>query len=88
MCVLGAQLCLTLCDPKVCSLPGSSVHGFLSQEYCSGLPLPSPGDLTNPGIEARSPALQADSLPSKPSRKPRTRRRPFYFFLYERKSDE
>ena len=37
---------------------------FSRQEYWSGLPLPSPGDLPDPGIEPRSPALQADSLPS------------------------
>ena len=35
---------------------------FSRQEYWSGLPVPSPGDLPNPGIESRSPALQADSL--------------------------
>ena len=34
------------------------------QESWSGLPLPSPGDLPDPGIEPRSPALQADSLPT------------------------
>ena len=38
--------------------------GFSRQEYWSGLLFPSPGDLPNPGIESRSPALQADSLPS------------------------
>ena len=38
--------------------------GFSGQEYWSGLPFPSPGDLPNPGIEPGSPALQADSLPS------------------------
>ena len=37
---------------------------FSRQEYWSGLPFPSPGDLPDPGIEPRSPALQADSLPS------------------------
>ena len=37
---------------------------FSRQEYCSGLPFPSSGNLPNPGIEPRSPALQADSLPS------------------------
>ena len=36
------------------------------QEYWSGLPFLSPGDLPNPGIKPRSPALQADSLPSEP----------------------
>ena len=40
--------------------------GFSRQEYRSGLPFPSPGDLPDPGIEPRSPALQADALPSKP----------------------
>ena len=37
---------------------------FSRQEYWSGLPFPSPGDLSNPGIEPRSPALQADALTS------------------------
>ena len=40
--------------------------GFSRQEYWSGLPFPSPGDLPNPEIEPRSPTLQADSLPSEP----------------------
>ena len=38
--------------------------GFSRQEYWSGLPFPSPGDLPDPEIEPRSPALQIDSLPS------------------------
>ena len=38
--------------------------GFSRQKYWSGLPFPSPGDLPDPGIEPRFPALQADSLPS------------------------
>ena len=40
--------------------------GFSKQEYWSGLPFPSPGDLPNPGIEPRSPALQTDTLSSEP----------------------
>ena len=40
--------------------------GFSRQEYWSGFPFPSPGDLPDPGIEPGSPALQADSLPSEP----------------------
>ena len=40
--------------------------GFPRQEYWSGLPFPSPGDLPHPGIEPGTPALQADSLPSDP----------------------
>ena len=39
---------------------------FSRQEYWSGLPFPSPGDLPDPGIKPGSPALQADTLPSEP----------------------
>ena len=45
--------------------------GFSRQEYWSGLPFPFPGDLPNPGIEPRSPALLADVLTSAPPGKPR-----------------
>ena len=44
--------------------------GFSRQEYWSGLSFPSPGDLSNQGIEPRSPALQADALLSEPPGKP------------------
>ena len=44
---------------------------FSRQEYWSGLPFPSPGDLPNPGIKPGSPALQADALPSEPPGKPK-----------------
>ena len=44
----------------------SQSMGFSRQEYWSGLPFPSPGDLPDPGIEPRSPALRADSLLSEP----------------------
>ena len=57
------QLRLTLCDPMDCSPLGSSVHGIPRQEYKSGLPFPSSGNLLNPRIELTSPALQADSTP-------------------------
>ena len=43
---------------------------FSRQEYWSGLPFPSPGDLPDPGIEPGSPASQADALPSEPPGKP------------------
>ena len=43
---------------------------FFRQEYWSGLPFPSPGDLPNLGIEPRSPVLQADALTSEPPGKP------------------
>jgi len=47
--------------------------GFSRQEYGSGVPFPPPGDLPNPETEPRSPALQADSLPSEPPGKPISR---------------
>ena len=50
--------------------------GFSRQEYWSGLPFPSPGDLPNPGIEPGSPALQADALSSEPPGKPQTLKGP------------
>ena len=46
--------------------------GFSRQESWSGLPFPSPGDLPDPGIKPRSPALQADALPSEPPGKLRS----------------
>ena len=52
-------MCLTLCSPARLPCP----WGFSRQEYWSGLPCPPPGDHPSPGIEPRSPALQADSLP-------------------------
>ena len=45
--------------------------GFSRQEYWSGLPFPSPGDLPNPGTEPGSPALQTDVLLSEPPGKPK-----------------
>ena len=57
------QSCPTLCDP-IDGIPlGSSVPGILQQEYWSGLPFPSPGDLPDPRVEPGSPTLQTDSLP-------------------------
>ena len=44
--------------------------GFSRQEYWSGLPFPSPGDIPDPGIEPGSPALEADALTSEPPGKP------------------
>ena len=47
---------------------------FSRQEYWSGLPVPSPGNLPGPGIEPGSPALQADALPSELPKSLLTRR--------------
>ena len=51
-----------------CQSPHST--GFSRQGHCSGSPFPSPGDLPDPGIEPRSPALRAVSLPTEPPEKP------------------
>ena len=59
-----------LCDSMDCSPQASLSMEFSRQEYWSGLPFPSPGYLSDLGIELRSPALQADSLPSEPRGKP------------------
>ena len=56
--------------PWIVACQASLSMGFSRQEYWSGLPFPSPGDLPNPEIKLRSPALQADSLPSEPRGKP------------------
>ena len=48
----------------VCGCQAPLSVEFSRQKYWSGLPFPSPRDLANPGIKARSPALQADSLPT------------------------
>ena len=49
-----------------CSPPGSPFHGILQARILECVAICSPGDLPNPGIKPRSPALQADSLPSEP----------------------
>ena len=61
---LVAKSCPTLETPwnAACQAPLSM--GFSRQEYWSGLPFPSPGDLPDQGIKPRSPAFQADSLPT------------------------
>ena len=54
-----AQLCLILCDPM-----DYTVHGILQVRTLEWVAFPSPWDLPNPGIEFKSPALQADSSPA------------------------
>ena len=60
MCAKLLQLCLTLCDPTHCSLPGSSVHGILQARILVSAAFPPPGDLSDPGVQPMSlmsPAL-------------------------------
>ena len=61
---LVTKSCLTLATPWTVACQGPLSIGFSRQEYWSGLPIPSLGDHANPGIKPRSPALQADSLPT------------------------
>ena len=63
---LVTKSCLTLATPWIIAHQALLSMGFSCQEYRSGLLFPSPGHLPNPGIEPRSPALQADSLPIEP----------------------
>ena len=67
---LLAQSCPTLCDPKDCKLPGSSVHGILQARILEWVAISSSGEIfLIHGIKPMSPvspALQADSLPAEP----------------------
>ena len=65
-----AKSCLPLRDPRtVVHWPPPSMR-FSRQEYWSGLPFPSPGDLPDPGIKPAFPALAGGFLPTEPSGKP------------------
>ena len=60
--------------PMDYSQPAPLSMKFSGQEYWSGLPFPSAGNLSDPEIQHRSPALQADSLPPEPPGKPTVKR--------------
>ena len=64
VCMLIGQLCLTLCNPWTIARRAPLSMELSRQEYCSGLPFPSPGELPDPGIKLTPPASQTDSLPS------------------------
>ena len=63
---LVAQTCPTLVTPWTAARQAPLSMEFSKQEYWSGLPCPSPGDLPDPGVKPRSPALQADSFTPHP----------------------
>ena len=65
-----AQSCPTLATPWTVARQGPASIGFFRQEYWSGSPFPSPGDLPDRGIKPGFPALQADSLPTELRGKP------------------
>ena len=69
-CSVVAKLYMTLVTPWTVTRQAPLSMGSPRQEYWSGLLFPSPENLPNPGIKSRSPALQADSLPSEPPGKP------------------
>ena len=68
--VLVDQFCPKLYKSMDYNPPGSSVHGISPGKNSGVVAIPFPRDLPDPGIKPGSPALQADSLPSKPSGKP------------------
>ena len=70
MCMSFAQSCPTLRNPMDCSPQVYSIHGILQARILEWVAIPSPEDLSDPGIKPGSPALQADSLPFKPPQKP------------------
>ena len=65
-----AQSCPLFVTPWTVACQAPLSMGFSRQEYWSGWPFPSPGDLPNSGIKPGSPTLQADSLPSELPRNP------------------
>ena len=67
---LGAKSHSTLVTPWAVAHQAPLTMGFSRQEYRSGLPFPSAGDLPDAGIKPTSLALQADSLPAEPQGKP------------------
>ena len=67
---LVTKLCLTLVTLSAVACKAPLSMGFSRQEYWSGLPFLSPGNLPNPENEPESPALQADSLPTELQGKP------------------
>ena len=68
-CCLVAKVSSTICDHMDYNLPGFSVHGILQARILEWVAI-SLGELPDPGIEPRSPTLQADALTSDPPGKP------------------
>ena len=80
MCVFIHFSCVRLfATPWTVTHQAPPSMGFSKQEYWSGLPFPSPGDLPHPGIEPRSPSFQADALTSEPPGKPNIKWNMFKF---------
>ena len=76
-----AQSCPTLCDPVDCSLPGSYVHGIFQARTLGWVPFSSPGDLLDPVIEPRSPALAGGFFTTELLGKPLHSRMNLFIFI-------
>ena len=75
--VVRSPNCVSLfATPRTAAFQGSLSMGFFRQEYWSGLPFPSPGDLPDPGIEPMSPALAGGFFTTEPPGKPA------YIYIY------
>ena len=68
--------------PWTVAYQASPSKGFSRQEYCNGLPFPSPGDLPDPGIEPGSPTLEADALTSEPPIGEKNLKKNGYMYVY------
>ena len=66
VCVKSLSRVQLFATPWTVAYQASLSMGFSRQEYWSGLPFPSPGDLPDPGMEPGSPALETDTLTSEP----------------------
>ena len=78
LCVLVTQSCPTLCDPMDCSPPGSSGHGILQARIQEWVAIP----FSNPGMEPKSPTLQADSLLSERELLNSTKNSPLWYEMH------
>ena len=76
---LAAKSCPPLATPWTAACQAPLSMGSSKQEYWSCLPFPSPEDLPDPGIEPKSPALQADSLPTELRGKPNKETQEMWF---------
>ena len=83
MVVLVAKSLLTLATPWTAAYPDPRYMGFSRQEYWSGLPFPSPGDLPTPGLEPGSPTLLADYIPTELWGNPN-----IYYYIQNRESSK
>ena len=86
--VLVPQSCPTLCASWTVALQALLSTEFSKQEYWSGQPFPSPGELPDPGIKPGSPALHTDSLPSEPPDKPNGKESLPYFRCWKRSESQ